>query len=412
MKLYVYRKIAARVKRDYPNAPLFIASWDLWQQFTADEVRALTAELDPEQAVIFDYTSDTKNRTNYREWGVVGKFPWVFGIFSAFEPNSEIRGLYGYTNELLAEAKNDPMCKGLILWPELSHGDPFVIEYFAKIAWEKETKSIGERIDDYCADRYPADIADEMRALWHKFMPIVELDAWSTGGDFHPYGDDLFFDLKKKTEFCRDNANDYAAKVKRYAEHRATGAEILRALAEIKTDDAMAVRDIFDIARTVLSRYINAGIYKVEELYAVGAPAEELRGVMDICESLMGSMTDLLGQSSDFSLLDSLRRLHEVTETNPNFEATLKNNASCSYCRSFIYENAKYLYLPEMKAMFERVEECAKTGETYEFASVAERFEAIGELYHKTPLDEMERSDIHLYGILKLAAERIDGLKL
>ena len=89
-----------------------------------------------------------------------------------------------------------------------------------------------------------------------------------------------------------------------------------------------------------------------------------------------------------------------------------KNNASCSYCRSFIYENAKYLYLPEMKAMFDRVEECAKAGETYEFASVAERFEAIGELYHKTPLDEMERSDIHLYGILKLAAERIDGLKL
>ena len=117
-------------------------------------------------------------------------------------------------------------------------------------------------------------------------------------------------------------------------------------------------------------------------------------------------------QSSDFSLLDSLRRLQKVTETNPNFEATLKNNASCSYCRSFIYENAKYLYLPEMKAMFDRVEECAKAGETYEFASIAEHFEAIGELYHKTPLKEMERENISLNEILNAAADRIDDLAL
>ena len=412
MKLYVYRKIASRIKRDYPNAPLFIASWDLWQQFTPEEVRALVAELDPEQAVILDYTSDTKNRTNYREWDVVGKFPWVFGIFSAFEPNSEIRGLYGHTNELLAQAKRDPMCKGLILWPELSHGDSFIIEYFAKNTWEKETKSVAERINDYCADRYPSDIVPKMQGIWHDFLPIAQLDAWSTGGEFHPYGDDLFFDLKKKAEFSKENASDYAEKVARYAPYRAAGARILRELCLIKTDDPMAKRDIFDIARTVLSRYINAAIYKSEAQYAARDSIDALSRTMEACEELMASMVDLLGGHKDFSLLDSLERLRSVTETNPNFEETLKNNAECSYCRSFIYENAKYLYLPEMKAMFERVKDCARTGENYEFASLKAAFEEIGKRYFEIPLEKMERHTVATETVLLTAADMLDRLEL
>ena len=57
------------------------------------------------------------------------------------------------------------MCCGAVLWPELSHGDPFVIEYFASNAWDKETLSIAEQTDRYCRDRYPAALVADMSAL-------------------------------------------------------------------------------------------------------------------------------------------------------------------------------------------------------------------------------------------------------
>ena len=136
MKLYVYRKIATYLKEHYPNAPLLIAAWDLWMFFTPEEVRSLVAELDPNQAILFDYTSDTVKENNFTQWGIMHKFPWIFGIFSAYQANSEIRGFYDLTNERIKLAKADPMCKGAVLWPELSHGDSFMIEYFARNAWE------------------------------------------------------------------------------------------------------------------------------------------------------------------------------------------------------------------------------------------------------------------------------------
>ena len=126
MKLYVYRRIANYIKEHYPNSPLFIASWDLWMRFTPDEVKDLVAELDPSQSIILDYTSDTPYYNNFTNWNLKENFPWVFGIFSGYEWQSEIRGFYELTNERLKTAKEDPLCKGLILWPELSHGDPLV----------------------------------------------------------------------------------------------------------------------------------------------------------------------------------------------------------------------------------------------------------------------------------------------
>ena len=120
MKLYIYRRICRFLKENYPNAPLMLASWDLWQQYKPDEVQKLTAELDPEQTIILDYTSDTARENNFTNWGVVGKFPWIYGIFHGFEPDSDIRGNYALTDERLKIAAEDEYCKGLILWPELS----------------------------------------------------------------------------------------------------------------------------------------------------------------------------------------------------------------------------------------------------------------------------------------------------
>lgn len=412
MKLYVYRKIATRIKEQYPNAPLLIASWDLWMHFTPEEVQELVGELDPNQSIIFDYTSDTTRNNNFTKWGVVNKFPWIFGIFSGYEPNSEIRGYYELTNQRLQTAKEDPMCRGAVLWPELSHGDPFVIEYFAQNAWDAKTPSVAERIDQYCADRYPAELSDTLTALWHRFMPIVELTAWSVDDTYYHHGSDLFPRIFEKTEFDREQADQYRQKAEAYTSLQKDAAEILLQLAKLSTNDEMTRRDLYDIARTVIGRYINASILQAEYLYATDASCEEISHTMQIGENLLQSLSDLLGSHEDYSLLDSLKRLQAVTATNPKFEETLKNNAECRYCRAYIYENAENLYLPEMKLLFEEVKKAAKQNTPLNREALDQGAAQIREHYHKTPLSAMQRDPLPFSDTLIRAAELIQALEL
>jgi hypothetical protein len=222
----------------------------------------------------------------------------------------------------------------------------------------------------------------------------------------------MFFTIRKKTEFAAENIDDYKNKISRYAPHKAAAAEVLRLLSCIPPDDEMTKRDAFDIARTVLCRYINAAIFKAQELYASNAPLEELEMVTSTCEGLMCCMIEILSLHSDYSLLSSLSHLQSVTETNPNFEITLKNNAECAYCRSFIFENAKYLYLPEMRALFSLVKKCLAEGSKYDPESLNDSFEQIRSNYFETPLANMERSCGSFNESLSKAANLIDLLVL
>ena len=410
MKLYVYHKIVSRIREQYPNAPLLIASWDLWMQFTPDEVRDLVAELDPSQAIIFDYTSDTMRENNFTRWGIMNQFPWVFGIFSGYEANSDIRGFYELANQRLKLAKDDPMCKGMIFWPELSHGDPFAIEYVAQNAWEAETLSISQQVSRYCKDRYPESIAKIMDDLWQKFMPIVQITAWNVDDTIHMHGHDLFTCILEQAKFKKEDTENYREKLNAYVPHQQAATEILRKLSEISVDDVMTNRDLFDIARTVIGRYLNAAILKLEWMYATNAPLGEMEQTMALCEALMETMVKVLGLHEDYSMSDSLDRLRTVTDTNPNFEHTLKNNAECSYCRSYIYENAAYLYLPEMRLIFDTVKNCVRTDVAYDSEMTVEGADNIRKCYFDTPLKDMKRDCGSFADCLRQAADLIQKM--
>ena len=413
MKLYVYHKIASRIKEQYPNAPLLIASWDLWMHFTPEEVRDLVADLDPSQAILFDYTSDTVRDNNFTEWGVVNKFPWVFGIFSGYEPNSEIRGYYELTNERLKLAKNDPMCKGAVLWPELSHGDPFVIEYFAQNAWDGDTQSISEQTDRYCRDRYPAAVAKEMCSLWRAFMPIASLSAWSIDkGSYYQTGNDVFTLLFRNAKFDPEKIPLYQSKLQAAASVQGAGADILRRLAALPMTDDLMKRDLYDIARTVIGRYINAALVQIQYRFVKGMPYESMEKTMRDAKALLDTLTDLLGSHEDYSLLSTLDGMKAVTETNPHFEYTLKQNASNHYCRSYIYENARYLYRPEMELLFEEVKCAALEKRAIDTERLTPEKEAIRDRYFETPLSAMER-DVRPYAeAVTRAADLIETLDL
>jgi hypothetical protein len=412
MKLFVYRKIGTYIKEHYPNAPLLIASWDLWMHFSPEEVQELVSELDSDQSIIFDYTSDTTRENNFTNWGIQNKFPWIFGIFSGYEPNSDIRGFYDLTNERLLLAKNDPMCKGLVLWPELSHGDPFVIEYFAQNAWNADTPTLSAQIDHYCQDRYPSHFVKELSALWHSFMPIVQLTAWSIDDTYQQSGNDIFPRIVKRADFDKENADHYRAKLAGAARLKDTASDILFRLSHISTGDKMTERDLYDIARTVIGRYINAAILKAEYLYAANATMEDLERVMTVGEALLETLAQLLGSHEDYSLFSSLERINSVTETNPNFELTLKTNAECGYCRSYIYENAKYLYLPEMKLLYAEVRKALASSADIDAQAIHEGVATIRERFFSIPLKDMKKEIITYNEAVSRAAKLIDDLVL
>ena len=402
LKFNVYRRIAAYLKEQYPNSPLLIASWDLWMHYSPEEVRKLTAELDPRQAILFDYTSDTISKRNFTNWGVVGKFPWIFGIFSGFEPNSEIRGNYHLTNERIRIAKADEKCIGVVLWPELSHGDTLITEYLARNAWNSDTMELDTFTDTYCRDRYAPTLYAAMSQLWRDFMPIVELANWNTS-----FGSDVFMLLFTRAGFdkCTDT---YSAILEKTALTGKKASEILRTLALLPTEDEQLRRDIYDIARTILGRFTEGAVRRAEQLYAQRKdPAPAMESALALNRLLAG----LLSTHEDYSMLATLEKLQTVTDTNPNFEITLKRNAECNYCRSYIFELAQYLYVPEMEILFDAVKKSDFGG--IDRAAVSERISQNRERFFGMPLALMHK--IHkpaLSQVLNQAAAIIDALKL
>ena len=397
LKLNVYRRIASHLKEKYPNAPLLIASWDLWMFYKPEEVRRLVAELDPSQSIILDYTSDTTRESNFTNWGIIG--------------------YYELTNERLKIAKDDSFCKGLILWPELSHGDTFVTEYLAYNAWERETLSIDSMIEKYCHDRYSSKDCDNMLSIWQSFMPIVELRAWSMPPSLNQSYTDIFSHIFRYTDLDRDGDRKYAEMLASAAKLQTAASEILSSLSKISPDDEFIRRDIFDIARTVIGRYIDFGYYRCCQLYSLNTDegrsnTDALLEMMNLTLELSRRMSDLLSLHEDFSMFATLEGMRAVTDTNPNFETTLKHNAECDYCRSYIYENAEYLYVPETEALFGEVRRALNESREVDRDAVRAKYSEIRKVYIETPLKDMQRKELpSLSCTLKSASDIITAYK-
>ena len=108
-KLYAYRKTQQKIREHYPDAPLLIASWDLANQWVDEEVRVLLSELDPERTLLLDYTADDVAKCSFRDWNVLWRFPWIFGMLHGYAWNSDIHGDYTLLAERLRTAAEELM---------------------------------------------------------------------------------------------------------------------------------------------------------------------------------------------------------------------------------------------------------------------------------------------------------------
>lgn len=353
LKLEAYRLICQRLKEKYPDSKLLLASWDLWMFYTPEEVQRLLETVDPNQVILFDYTSDSARKSNLQSWNALCRFPYVFGIFHAYQPSNDIRGDYGELLKRMHLIKEDPFCKGVVLWPELSHGDPFMTEFFACNAWEIREQTVEEQLEEFCDDRYSQ--AKEMLDVWTSVLPLAKLMSWSKYEEVTPW---VETDIYCKAPYFLDTKNDdpryddYLVPLRELQGNSANSLKMLSRL--VDTENEMQRRDAFDLARTVITRYLNGAFISVCREYI---RKNECLPLQNATLKLLELYTALLGENDEFTLYHTLKKLERSHPVNPAFTPTLKRNCDNLYCRSNIYECARDLYVPEAKMLFSMLRE-------------------------------------------------------
>ena len=270
-KMIAYRRISQSLRERYPNSKLMLASWDFVGWWSGAEVQSLIKELNAENTIILDYTSDVSDPDEcFINWGVVGKFPWIFGLFHAYESESELRGAYERSDERLKIAAEDPYCKGMILWPELSHSDPLVLEYLSENAWSPLNKNIEEITAGFCQNRYGV-YSEYMNECWQTILPFIKLSDWGSYSK-RKKGDEKFVEYcsnwyahqdiwTKFPHFLNDQYDNYDIIIDyytyRYNQVRQLSDDIVNALRMLADkpclfDEQFILRDSIDITRTVL----------------------------------------------------------------------------------------------------------------------------------------------------------------
>ncbi|MFA9478761.1 alpha-N-acetylglucosaminidase TIM-barrel domain-containing protein [Phycisphaerales bacterium AB-hyl4] len=396
LKRYAYRRIISNLRSKYPNAPLLVASWDFPMRWTSPEVRELLAELNPLNTLLFDYTSDSGDEENtFQDWGVVGKFPWIFGIFHAYAPNTELRGNYDALERRLPIAADDPMCKGMVLWPECSHSDTLMLEYLAANAWDPSADNITIRsfLESFCSSRYPTQGA-EMASLWRAMLPIISIRYWS-----HQFSEVFFAPLDqlfKRGETLVDHADAF---IESHREPIRAVPEIFRALAAMPFEDAHAFvqRDMIDMARTAATRVLSFGYFRVvRELHGWSdgeGNRDHILAMMAANRTMVSLLGDLLAADNTYSLYASLQDLGEKYPCNPKFEKTLKGNVENNYCRTYVTELFKAVYLPEHDVATQKIQEHLDAGHrpwpTYSEAEIIEWQKRVADSFYERPLKDM-----------------------
>ena len=363
LKVEVLKRLCAEARRRHPSARIILGGWDFHHTWFPEECAKLWPELAGDgRILLWDYEADAvKNyrpempaANNFTKWGVVGRFPYVFGVFHAFSHSADIRANYPVIERRWQAVKDDPYCRGYIWWPEVEHSDILFYDYFAANSWNPGTP-VDAVMHAFCRRRYGGQ-AEAMTRIWELARPMTEGVDWGTlsatevtraAGYFeHP---DLWTSPAGRRELS-------------------DAGRLYRLLADVAWDGDFVRRDTLDIARTVGDRLTCAALTKFFRAYhgwkagKVGAP--EVVRLADACEGLGAAMAGTLALHTDYSLWESFLRMDRVEKIrNPNFEKVLVDNATCHYCRGYQYECAEHWYRPELRGLADAVRSKVASGD-------------------------------------------------
>ncbi len=362
MKTKLTRAILAEAKLRYPGSARLLAGWDLYCMKKPDEVKAFLKNI-PEDVIIWDYEADATINTWFGEWDIVGKRPYVFGVFMAYEAGLDSRTDYAKIAARQKLIENDPMCRGYILWPESSHVDSVGIEWFAKNSWRADKPDIAPVVADYCKRRYP-DEAKTMADLWMKTIPVSTnmQNTWRWNA-FLPILREMGEGLIKLDER------------RRWPEPKPKGffadfSEVVAALKSLDWDkDEFLKRDMIDIARVWADRMaIDAenAMFREYFKWLDGDKSAEKRfaELADVAYARLDALASLLALHSDFSICDAYDNLAKIYPiTNPGFSSVLVDNVANYYCTSHQAELARHCYLPAFRHFTELIKSKMAAGD-------------------------------------------------
>ena len=367
LKIDVLKRLIAKAKAHYPDSRILLAGWDFYLTWHPEEVSALLKDLDPKSTIVWDYEADAvsndllgdkiKGANNFTRWDVVGKFPYAFGLFIAYEKALDVRANYPVILERQRAIQNDPFCKGYIFWPEASHTDILLLRYFTANAWRADKTDVDALLAEFCRDRYGRQ-ADAFAACWKDVIPLSRLLGWGGGG------------ITDAVDGC-PKRNAPAAWKKPFPAELACAPRLFDALAALDWEGDFVRRDAVDLARTAADRLISAARIKLLATYhswkggtRCCASASDVQKAASAYVALGRAFADLLALHTDYSLYESYLRLDAVEKIrNPDFEHVLYDNASCGYCRSHQYEVAQHWAVPAMTDLANMLAERAAAGD-------------------------------------------------
>lgn len=121
---------------------------------------------------------------------------------------------------------------------------------------------------------------------------------------------------------------------------------------------------------------------------------EKVSFYIEIASELLNILADVLGSHDDYLLSLSLKKLSENRSINPYFEVALKKNTGCEYHRSFMYENVRMLYIPELELVSEWTRKNLLENNRTEFL-YSDEFIKLGdkikEEYNKKPFSDFKK---------------------
>ncbi|HWR49534.1 MAG TPA: alpha-N-acetylglucosaminidase TIM-barrel domain-containing protein [Bryobacteraceae bacterium] len=408
-KLYVYRRTQQTLRQKYPDAPLLIASWDLYGWWKDGDVSRLLNEFDPSRTMILEYTADVKGRSAYKDWNLFGRFPWIFGIFHGFAWNSDIHEDYADLAPRILEAAKDDKCRGLVALSEISHNDTFMLEYLADNAWRPERVTANAALDRYVTSRYPDPLRQNMNAAWKAFLPASQALHWVQRGpgalsfgdpQFRVLTNPAFIDLTpQRLEHLR---TEYA-RIRPLLTGAPTALNVLSDMAPQSYENELWRRDAIDMARTLANRGLLLSLMDSAlelERWRLGKGQQaKIRRLSETSVNLMEALAAVLEHSAEFSMRASLDRLRQAepingveARVNGHSELTLKSNAENNYCRSHHFEMVRHLYAPELRSYWQYVMKRIEAGDRTEWKRPAE-FTGLSEehrnRFYETPLKRM-----------------------
>ena len=262
----------------------------------------------------------------------------------------------------------------MVVWPECSHTDTFMLEYLGANSWNPEVKNrnAASFIDKFVADRYPSGTA-VMRKIWQKFLPIIKMRGFVGPMQPHSFmiGENPFkvYDCftwnvcgapdTKAIYYQEKFVADFADAMKEMP-------ALLKMLAKLDYSkmDEFTKRDVIDIARSCAGRCLHYGLYHLSGAFDKWrkneGDKETVKRILAFVDFSYNILSDILAAHEDYSMNDTLKEMQTKHECNPDFEYTLKGNAENGYCRSYIYELVKPVYIPEFRIVAEAILDAMK----------------------------------------------------